>query len=476
MSDSESSDRSSWLARLAQHCCAWAERWFPDAFAFAIIMVAAVTLGALAIGAAPTKVVAQFGTGFWGLIPFTMQMSMLVIGGYVTADSPPVSRLTAALARWPRNGRSAVALVAVLSLLLGLLHWGLSLVFSSLLVRALARREELPMDYRAAGAASCLGAGTVWALGISSSAAQLQANPASMPPALLKITGVLSFGDTIFTWQSLTLAAVMTLVSAFVAWRVAPGPGRAQTAARLGLHMGVQQHTPPVRSRPGEWLEYSPLPNLLIVALGGTWLWNEFAAKGAVLAISSLNTYNLVFLMLGLLLQWRPRHFVDAVTRAVPGVAGVLVQFPLYGAIAAILSNAANAEGTTLTQLLSHLITRFSSGDTYALVVGGYSTLLGLFLPSGGGKWLVEAPYVMQAANDLHYNLGWSVQVYNGAEALANLINPFFMLPVLGILGLRARDLIGYTFVQFIVLLPLALCMLWLLGRTFSYCAPVFPL
>jgi short-chain fatty acids transporter len=82
---------------------------------------------------------------------------------------------------------------------------------------------------------------------------------------------------------------------------------------------------------------------------------------------------------------------------------------------------------------------------------------------------------VMQAANDLHYHLGWTVQIYNAAEALPNLINPFWMLPVLGILKLKARELIGYTFVQFIVHVPLVLFLLWILGSTLDYVAPVMP-
>ena len=64
-------------------------------------------------------------------------------------------------------------------------------------------------------------------------------------------------------------------------------------------------------------------------------------------------------------------------------------------------------------------------------------------MPSGGGKWLVEAPYVMQSATDVQMNLGWTVQIYNIAEALPNLVNPFFMLPLLAVLRLRARDLVG---------------------------------
>jgi short-chain fatty acids transporter len=85
---------------------------------------------------------------------------------------------------------------------------------------------------------------------------------------------------------------------------------------------------------------------------------------------------------------------------------------------------------------------------------------------------VIEAPYVMQAAANLHYNLGWTVQIYNAGEALPNLINPFWMLPVLGVLGLKARDLIGYSFIQFLINTPLVLFLLWLLGSTLGYHPP----
>jgi len=107
--------------------------------------------------------------------------------------------------------------------------------------------------------------------------------------------------------------------------------------------------------------------------------------------------------------------------------------------------------------------------------MGIYSAVLGFFVPSGGGKWIIEAPYVMQAANELEVHLGWAVQVYNAAEALPNLINPFWMLPLLGILKLRARDVIGFTMVQFIAHVPVVLLLLWALGMTLEYTPPVMP-
>ena len=108
-------------------------------------------------------------------------------------------------------------------------------------------------------------------------------------------------------------------------------------------------------------------------------------------------------------------------------------------------------------------------------MIGIYSAILGFFVPSGGGKWIIEAPYVMQAAIDLKVHLGWAVTVYNAAEALPNLINPFWMLPLLGVLGLKARDIVGFTFLQLIVHVPLVLFLLWIFGTTFAYHPPVLP-
>jgi len=463
------------LSAIASSCCTWSERWFPDAFAFAVLAVAVVAIGAVSIGVAPPVVAQNFGSGFWGLIPFTMQMSFIIIGGYVVADSPPIARIVRRLAAVPKTGRGAVALVALFGILLSLIHWGLSLVLASLLARTMAQRADLRLDYRAAGAAACLGLGSVWALGLSSSAAQLQANPASMPAALLAVTGVIPFGETIFLWQSMLIAAILAVTSTWVAWKSAPDDAQARTAQQLGIELTERQHLLPPRSRPGEWLEYSPLPSLFIALLGLAWLANEFATKGGVAAISNLNTYNFMFLMAGLLLQWRPRRFIESVARGIPSIAGVLIQFPFIGAIAAILTGAKNAEGQTLAAMLGHAFTHFASHSTFAPIIGAYSALLGLFMPSGGGKWIIEAPYVMQAANALQYHLGWVVQIYNAAEALPNLINPFWMLPMLGILGLRARDLIGFTFVQFMINLPLVLFLLWLLGMTLTYHPPLIP-
>ncbi len=463
------------LARAALGFTGWAERWFPDAYIFAALAVILVSAAALVNGATPRAVAKSFGDGFWTLITFTMQMAFVVISGYVVAMSPPAARLIRRLASLPGSGPRAVAFVAAVSMLTSLLNWGMSLIFSGLLVRELARRSDLNMDYRAAGAAAYLGLGATWALGLSSSAAQLQANPASLPKSLMQITGIIPFSETIFLWQSMALCAILIAVSTTVAWLSAPTKAHAVTAKKLGVDIQTAVPALPPRERPSEWLEYSPLITLLLVALSAGWLWQEFASKSPILAISNLNTYNFSFLTLGLLLHWRPRSFLNSVANAVPATTGVLIQFPLYGAIATILTSAPGYGGATISHRLAEAFVSLTSTSTFPAIMGMYSAVLGFLLPSGGGKWVIEAPYVMQAANNLHVHLGWSVQIYNAAEALPNLINPFWMLPLVGILGVKARDIVGFTFLQLLVNAPLVLFLLWYFAGTLQYTPPVLP-
>ena len=464
------------LVRIAIGFTAWAERWFPDAFIFVAIAVVVVSLAALGNGAAPLAISRAFGDGFWSLITFTMQMAFVAIGGYVVATSGPAQRLIRSLANMPKKGTGAVGLVAAVSMLASLLNWGLSLILGGLLVRALAERRELRMDYRAAAAAAYLGLGATWAMGLSSSAAQLQANAASLPKSLIPITGVIPFSETIFLWQSIVITAVLLVVSVIIAVWSAPGPDAAMTAEHMGVEIAgedVIKVNPP--SQPGEWLEHSPLLTILLALLAAGWLIYEFSRQDTIIAISNLNTYNFIFIMVGLLLHWRPKRFLTAVAKAVPATAGVLIQFPFYGAIATILTQAKNGAGLTVSDQIAHAFVSMSTQHIYPLVIGIYSAILGFFIPSGGGKWLLEAPYVMQAANDLKVHLGWAVQIYNAAEALPNLINPFWMLPLLGVLGLRARDIVGFTFLQLLVHLPVVLILLWALAYTLPYHPPVIP-
>lgn len=462
------------LQRFALKVSDWSEKWFPDSYIFALLGVVIVALAAMAIGAPIQSVALSFGNGFWSLIPFTMQMCMLIVVGYVVSVSKPVGMLIDKLAKIPTSGRNAIVMVAMVSLSVSLINWAMSTVLTALLVIALAKRKELNMDYRAAAAAAIIGMGATWALGISSSAAQLQANKASLPEPIYNLTGVIPFTETIFLPQSMIMTGVLIIVSIAIAFWSAPKGNSIKTIDDFSIGFEDEKKQSPVQKRPGDWLENSLILSILIVALGLIWMFNEFGKSNPIIAISSLNTYNFIFLMLGIALHGTPRNFLNAVSKAVPAISGVLIQFPLYGSIAFIMTSAMNGQDLSLSHYIAEFFVSIASKETFAIVMGLYSAILGFFIPSGGGKWIIEAPYVMQAAHDLKVHLGWSVQIYNAAEALPNLINPFFMLPMLGILKLKAKDVIGFTVTQLVFHLPLVLFLLWILGRTLTYVPATF--
>ncbi|MDR0238317.1 TIGR00366 family protein [Acinetobacter sp.] len=462
------------LQKFAIKVSDWSEKWFPDSYIFALLGVIIVALAAIGIGAPVHDVAISFGNGFWSLIPFTMQMCMLIVVGYVVSVSKPVEMLIQKMAQIPTTGRNAIVFVATVSLLISLINWAMSTVLTALLVIALSKRKELNMDYRAAAAAAIIGMGATWALGISSSAAQLQANKASLPEPLYNLTGIIPFTETIFLPQSMIMTTVLIIVSIAIAFWSAPKGNNIKTIDEFDIHFEDEKTEVQSQKRPGDWLENSPILSILIVVLGLIWMFNEFTKSNPIIAISSLNTYNFIFLMLGIALHGTPRNFLNAVSKAVPAVSGILIQFPLYGSIAFIMTNAMNAQDFSLSHYIAEFFVSIASKETFAIVMGLYSAILGFFIPSGGGKWIIEAPYVMQAAQDLKVHLGWSVQIYNAAEALPNLINPFFMLPMLGILKLKAKDVIGFTVTQLIFHLPLVLFLLWILGRTLTYMPPTF--
>jgi short-chain fatty acids transporter len=454
------------VARLGMRLADWCQKWFPDAFVFALVGIVIVFVAGLFAGAGARNLVRYFGEGFWGLIPFTMQMAMIIIGGYVVATSPPVYRLIQRLAKIPRRPRSAVAFVAFLAVMTSLLSWGFGLIFGSVLAREVVRNVR-GIDYRAIGVASYVGNGSVWALGLSSSAALVMATPGSIPAALLKISGVISLRETIYTWQSAATAAIVILACVTIAYVSAPASS-VKDAESFGVTDGLELKTLEARKSPAEWLEYAPFLSIIIGGFGLAYMVEVLRARGPIAALD-LNTYNFLFLMVGLLLHWRPRSFVRAVNDSVPAAAGVLIQFPFYGGIFGIITFSA------LSAKLAHFFVSVSSANTFPILVSVYSAFLGMFVPSGGSKWIIEAPYVLQAAKDLHVNLGWVVQIYNTSEALPNLINPFWMLPVLGLLKVKARDLIGYGMLYFMVNSVLVVFLMWLFARTFTYIPPVTP-
>src|SRR5262249_41354061 len=275
---------------------AWTERWVPDAFIFALLATAIVVFAALvATPSTAGEIVDAWGRGFWDLIAFTLQMALVIITGHVLATSPPMVRMIRAIARWPSTPRGAVALVTAFALATSWFNWGFSLVFSAVLAREIVTRPGgvAGVDYRAIAAASFLGLGSIWAQGLSGSAALQMATPGALQPQIRDIVaaggivpgGIVSFRHTIFLWQSLVAVAVAgeIVVVTTVMWFATPPAGRAKTAHDLRVDLrapGTAERgtVEPGSLKPGQYLEFSPILNWFVAALGVAYLLRYFSS------------------------------------------------------------------------------------------------------------------------------------------------------------------------------------------------------
>src|SRR4051794_580545 len=330
------------VARTALALTDWAERWIPDAFIFALLATFFVL--AAAVAATPSTlpdVIDAWGRGFWELIPFTLQMSLIIITGHVLATSPPIGRIVRAIASWPRTPRGAVALVTFFTLAASWFNWGFSLVFGAVLAIEVARRVE-DVDYRALASASVLGLGSIWAQGLSGSAALQMATPGALQPQIRDIVaanglvpgGIISFRHTIFLWQSITSVVIEMIVVTTVMWLATPPPSRARTARDLGIDLEPEprrtQNKEPRTSEPGtqnlererererrtenaervlppgQRLEHSRVVTWLVVALGFAYLGRYFWQACDPPRALKLNFLNLAFLMVGFPLHGSP--------------------------------------------------------------------------------------------------------------------------------------------------------------------------
>jgi short-chain fatty acids transporter len=477
-SPAQPSERPGLVARAALRLTAWTERWIPDAFIFALLATVLVFLAAVIwTPSTPFQVIDSWGGGFWDLIPFTLQMSLIIITGHVLATSAPMGKAIRAIAGWATTPRGAVALVTFFAMVTSWFNWGFSLIFSAVLAREVARRVS-GVDYRALAASSLMGIGSIWAQGLSGSAALQMATPGALQPQIRDIVaagglvpgGMIPFRHTIFLWQSLASVLIELVVVVGVMWLAAPPAQKAKTAAMLGVDLGADARSAPSPTSqapspipPGAYLEHSPILNVLIALMGGVFLFRYFGRAAEPLNALSVNIINFAFLMIGILLHRTPARLMHAVATATPAVWGVILQFPFYAGIAAIITT------THLNERLANAFVSISTQYSFPAVVAIYSAVLGVFVPSGGSKWVIEAPYVMAAAHELKVHLGWIVASYDLGEAIANLLQPFWMLPTLGMLGLRARDVMGYTFIVALILTPVVVALVTLLGVTLPY-------
>lgn len=434
------------LARLATVLTRWSTQYVPDSWIIAVILTFITFLLALLAAPgtpSPGKVytlIQHWGNGFWVLLEFAMQMSLIIVTGYVLSTSPPVRKLLNWLAGLPRNPREAVALTALVSMLLAWLNWGLSIIGSAVLVRAMARRQR-GVDYGLLVCCAYLGLGGMWHSGLSGSAPLLVATPRHFMEQQM---GIVPVTTTIFTPFNLGLAAVVLVVWTGLAALLHPRPEDTVEADPSLLAEPAEKEA--ARAAPATFAErlyYSPVVNLAVAAVAIVWLIYNFGTRG--FGGININSVNFLFLTLGILFHWTPASFLKAAAEASSYIWGVVIQFPFYAGMFGIIRDSG------LAKVIADWFTAVATPATYPVIIYWYSGILNYFVPSGGSKWAIEAPYVVEAARNLGVSMPAAVISYAWGDMATDVIQPFWAIPLLGVAKTEFRNIVGYGLIFFIV-------------------------
>ncbi|ELZ46003.1 short chain fatty acids transporter [Halorubrum coriense DSM 10284] len=438
----------------------------PSPFVFAILLTYLVYgAGLIATDSGPIELLEFWYGGFWAFLGFSMQMVLILMTGFVIAYHPRVNAVLQRLAEVPNSGAQAAAFVGFISMSLAWVHWGFSLIMGAIFAREMgkvAHRKDIDVHYPLLAVAGYMGLGLTWHWGISGSAPlQLtDANNIGEGTGFEFLSSTVPAAETIFHPYALTLTALSILFASAVLYVLAPSGGRAK-----GITAYVDEAELFDRSAdggradddaaadggraddvPAERLNNSRLIGGLVALSGVALLVLQFANQG--LGAFTLNAVNFGFLFAGLLIYQRPAYYRDRFNDAAGAAAGIVLLFPFFAGIQGIMA------GSGLALLLAEALLDVSTTATYPVIAWVVGSVANLFVPSGGGEWLVVGPSVLQAAQELGVPYGQATVAYAVGDAHTNLLNPFWALPLLAITNVRAREMFGYAIAMLIALIP----------------------
>lgn len=435
---------SSFMSRFVQ-------RWLPDPLVFVVLLTIIVFIWGLFVvepqnGQSAVMAIVNFwGDGFWSFLAFTTQMAMIVVTGFALASSQQVGRLLKFLASFAKTPKQGVALVCFFGGLASAINWGFGLVVGALFAKQVARNLKA-VDYGLLIACAYIGFMT-WGGGLSG----------SMPLAASDVNNIIvqkhlngtpiPLTDTIFTAYNLfVIAALLICMPILVAFMVPKNP-KAVDPSLLAQEPSYQREIPK-DAPPALKLEESKILTYIIVALAGAYLVHYFYNKGFLNGLN-LNSVNLIFITVGLFLHKTPMAYMRAIKHAASSTAGILIQFPFYAAIAGIMDH--SGVGRIITEFFINIANK----DNYAVWAFFSSAAINFAVPSGGGHWIIQGPFVIDAAKELGADFGKATMAIAYGEQWANMIQPFWALPALAIAGLGVRDIMGYCITALIFSVPI---------------------
>ncbi|MBT1002237.1 TIGR00366 family protein [Paenarthrobacter sp. DKR-5] len=449
--------RKSPIQRFTDLCVRYVERFMPDPFLFAVILTLLVVVMILlwVPNASGAGILTSWYQGVWGtnnIFTFALQMVLILVSGYTLAEAPAVKRGLIWLASKPRNQIEGALMCFGAAAVANILNWGLGLVVGALLGRRIfARLDKANFGYMiAAGYMGYM----LWTNGFSSSIALANTDPTSKLNVIFTATHQLVPLDlTILQPYSWVTVLVAIAALALLIWKMAPhATDDVDREALLGADAagtGAAEARPEgVRRSFADRLEGLWILNVLLFLAGAAY----FVISGFNLNISSMV---MLFTILAALLHGTPIRFIRSFTEAAKTCGPLLLQYPLYGGIVGLLAYAPDAHSKPLQAVISASIVAGATTATLPFLNFLGSIIISLFVPSGGGHWGVQGPIAVEAARQL----GQSSPAYLGkvsmsvaaGEAVANMIQPFWLLPVLAIAKLSVRKVMGYTVAAFLV-------------------------
>lgn len=443
-------ERRGLIQRFTELCVRYVERLMPDPYLFAVVLtLLVVALVALLVrGATAAGVLKAWYGGVWGaqnIFTFAFQMVLVLVTGYTLAEAPVLKRAIVRVASRATNQAQGALLCFGVSTVFSLLNWGLGLVAGALVARQVAKRLS-GAHFGYLIATGFMGY-IVWTQGLSSSIALANTDTTSPINVIHKITGAtVPLSLTIFQpYNWVAVIAVVALLAVAI-WRMEPRQGLEPDPAVFDEE---PEPAAPTGDRTfAERLENLWILNVIVFGAGVTY----FALSGFALNISSMI---MLFTITSALLHRTPIRFIRAFSGAAKVSGPLLLQYPLYGGIVGLLGYLPTGSGKALQTVLAEAVVRGADEYTLPFLTFVGSVLISLFVPSGGGHWAVQGPIAVDSALAIGQHsrayLGLiSMSVADG-EAVANMIQPFWLLPVLAIAKLNVRQVMGFTVIAFLI-------------------------
>ena len=376
--------------------------------------------------------------GIWHppLLVFAIQMMLMLVLGHVLALTKPVNSLIEKGTIYCNNTANAAGIITFFTLLVSLFNWGLGLIFGAIFARKVgeqASKKGIQLNYPLIGAAGYSGL-MVWHGGISGSAPIKIAEEGHF---LADKIGVMSQAETVFSAMNISVSILLLIILPLLMYFI----GKRNNGTSISLKTNNQQQKIIISG--AEKIDHSKLMAFFFGGLIITFAFYKaiILPENISLKIITPNYKNLVLLGLGIMMHSSFYNFLKGVDSAISGASGILIQFPLYFGIMGIMSHSG------MVQIMSDFFVSISNETTFPVFTFISAGIVNIFVPSGGGQWAVQGPIIVEAATQLGVNIPKSVMALAYGDQLTNMLQPFWALPLLGITGLKAKEILPYTLI-----------------------------